>query len=212
VASEALGHDEGTGPARPRVAFFGGSFDPPHVGHVLAAAYVLSTQDIDRVLVAPVFQHPFAKSLTSFADRMAMCRLAFGWLPGVEVSDVEARLGGESLTLRTLEHLAAERPGDAFRLVIGSDVVADLPKWHRFDRIAELAPPLILPRALARTSASRAGDDGASASAPQVLPAVSSSEIREAIAAAGEHVPDLVRALVSRRVVEHIVARRLYRA
>lgn len=191
-----------------RVAFFGGSFDPPHIGHVLATAYVLSTQDVDAVLVAPVYQHPFAKSLTSFDDRMAMCRLAFGWLPDVEISDVEARLGGESLTLRTLEHLVQERPHDAFRLVIGSDVVADLPKWHRFDRIAEIAPPLVLPRALARLT-----EDGADESPPaQVLPAVSSSEIRQALASAATGIPPLVRALVPRRVVDHIVARGLYRA
>lgn len=195
-----------------RVAFFGGSFDPPHIGHVLATAYVLATQDVDVVLVAPVFKHPFAKSLTSFDDRMTMCRLAFAWLPGVEISDVEARLGGESLTLRTLEHLVGDRPGDAFRLVIGSDVVADLPKWHRFDRIAELAPPLILPRTLARPERveAPAGGPGAN-SVGQVLPAVSSSEIRDALAHSREAVPELVRALVPRRVVEHIVARGLYR-
>ncbi len=195
-----------------RVAFFGGSFDPPHIGHVLATAYLLATQDIDAVLVAPVYQHPFAKSLTSFDDRMAMCRLAFGWLPNVEISDVEARLGGESLTLRTLEHLVQERPDDAFRLVIGSDVVADLPKWHRFDRIAELAPPLILPRALARPVRAEGDADEETAAAAQVLPAVSSSEIRQAITSASAGVPGLVRALVHRRVVEHIVARGLYRA
>ncbi len=190
-----------------RVAFFGGSFDPPHIGHVLATAYVLSTQDVDRVLVAPVFQHPFAKSLTSFEDRMVMCRLAFGWIPGVEVSDVEARLGGESLTLRTLEHLVAERPADSFRLVIGSDVVEDLPKWHRFDRIAEIAPALVLPRTLTRP-----GAEGEAASSAQVLPAVSSSELRAAIAEAADALPAIVNALVHRKVVAHIVARRLYRA
>jgi len=194
-------------PGGSRIAFFGGSFDPPHIGHVLASAYILSTQEIDRVLVAPVFQHPFSKSLTSFVDRMAMCHVAFGWLPGVEISDVEARLGGESLTLRTLEHLVVARPGDTFRLVIGSDVVADLPKWHRFDRIAELAPPLILPRALARPAMG-----GESPSATQVLPCVSSSEIRDAFASAPSfEVPERVRALVPRHVIEHVTARGLYR-
>ncbi len=183
--------------ARRTVGFFGGSFDPPHVGHVLAVAYVLSVHPVDEVLVVPVFRHPFAKRTTPFEERMEMCRRAFAWLPGVSVSDVEARLGGESLTLRTLEALQGESPDLALRLVIGSDVVADLPKWHRYDRIAEIAPPLVLARA------GFAGEHGA-----EVLPRVSSSEVREALAA-GESAR--VAPLVPRAVMGHIVARGLYR-
>ena len=78
-----------------RVGVFGGSFNPPHVGHVLAAAYLLSMAAVDRVLVIPVFRHPFAKTLASFEDRLAMCQLAMTWLPQVEVSDIERQLGGE---------------------------------------------------------------------------------------------------------------------
>ena len=96
--------------ATPRVAVFGGSFNPPHVGHVLGVVYALSTAPIDEVLVVPVYQHPFAKDLAPFADRLAMCRLAFGWLPRVTVSTVEEELGGESRTLRTVEHLRADHP------------------------------------------------------------------------------------------------------
>lgn len=187
-----------------RVGFFGGSFDPPHVGHVLAVVYLLSVHPLDEVLIAPVFRHPFAKSLTPFDVRMELCREAFGWIPGATVSDVEARLGGESLTLRTLEALTAERPGDRFRLVIGSDVVADLPKWHRFDRIEALAPPLVMARSGVGPTA--AGDAGPG---EPVLPRVSSSEVRNAIAA-GQL--DAVRALLPRRVVDVVEARGLYRA
>ena len=183
-------------PGRRRVGFFGGSFDPPHVGHVLAVAYVLAVHPVDEVLVVPVFAHPFAKRTAAFAERMEMCRRAFGWLPGVTVSDVEARLGGESLTLRTLEALVAEQPDLDLRLIIGSDVVGDLPKWHRFDRIAEIAPPLVLARA------GVAGDHGA-----EVLPRVSSTEVREALAS-GDH--ERIAPLVPRAVLEHIQARRLY--
>jgi nicotinate-nucleotide adenylyltransferase len=184
--------------ARRSVGFFGGSFDPPHVGHVLAVAYVLSVHPVEEVRVVPVFRHPFAKRTTPFEDRLEMCRRAFAWLPGVSVSDVEARLGGESLTLRTLEALSAEDPEIDLRLIIGSDVVADLPKWHRFDRIAEIAPPLILARAGA------AGAHGA-----EVLPRVSSTEVREALAA-GDRAS--IAPLVPRAVLDHIEARGLYRA
>jgi hypothetical protein len=107
------------------IAIFGGSFNPPHVAHVLAVTFVLATAEVDRVLVVPTFQHPFAKALASYEDRVRMCTLAMGWLPRVEVSRVEEELGGESLTLRTLEHLHAQHPDWQMRLVIGADVLVD---------------------------------------------------------------------------------------
>jgi len=180
------------------VADFGGSFNPPHVSHVLAVTYALVTAPIDEVLVVPVYQHPFAKELASFEDRFAMCRLALEWIPRVTVSDVERVLGGESKTLRTLEHLHVEHPDWSFRLLIGADVLADAPKWHRFDRVAELAPPLILGRAgVAGTQAPEA-----------VLPRVSSSEIRDAFAAGDE---ETLRLKVPAAILEYAAARGLYR-
>jgi nicotinate-nucleotide adenylyltransferase len=180
------------------VAVFGGSFNPPHVAHVLAAVYVLSTQPVDEVLVVPVYRHPFAKDLAPFADRLAMCRLAFEWIPHVIVSAVEEELGGESLTLRTLEHLCAAHPDWSLRLLIGSDLLADLPKWHRFDRIEAIAPPLII---------GRQGADAASAPEPFV-PQVSSTEIREAL---GTGNAGAVRDLVPSRVLAYVAAHGLYR-
>jgi nicotinate-nucleotide adenylyltransferase len=107
-----------------RVAVFGGSFNPPHLGHVLACSLVLATEDLDRVLVVPAYQHPFAKALAPFDDRVAMCELAMGSLRGVEVSRVEEELGGESRTLRTLEHLSQQHPDWQWHLIIGADVLA----------------------------------------------------------------------------------------
>ncbi len=181
-----------------RVAFFGGSFNPPHVGHVLAVAYALSTAPVDEVLVVPVHRHPFSKELIPFADRLAMCRLAFGWLPGAVISTVEEELGGESLTLRTLEHLTAQHPDWSLRLLVGADVLGDLHKWHRWDRVSALAPPLVL---------GRAGIERSDAPEP-MLPRVSSTEIRTAL---GKGDLDALRALVPSRVLDHIAAAGLYR-
>lgn len=181
------------------VAVFGGSFDPPHVAHVLAVAYALSVEPIDEVLVVPVFRHPFAKDLTSFEDRAAMCRLALGWIAGVRVSDVERELGGESRTLRTLEHLGAEHPEWSLRLLVGADVLLDASKWHRFDRVTELAPLLVL---------GRAGVEQVEAPEP-LLPRVSSTRIRAALRAGRV---DEVRHLLPRSVVDYILARGLYRS
>jgi nicotinate-nucleotide adenylyltransferase len=179
------------------VAIFGGSFNPPHTAHLLAATLVLATQEVERILVVPTFKHPFAKALAPFDDRVAMCGLAMGWLPGVEVSRVEEELGGESLTLHTLEYLQEKHPDWAMRLVIGSDVIAESSKWFRFDRIRSIAPPIVL---------SRAGF----ASGPEssvVLPAISSTEVRAHVQAGawGE-----LEAALPRAVLLHIRERGLY--
>jgi len=184
-------------PSGPRVAVFGGSFNPPHVSHALAAVYALSVAPIDEVLVVPVFRHPFAKELAPYEDRLEMCRRAVGWIPRVAISTVEAELGGDSLTLRTIEHLRATHPDWSLRLLIGADVLGDLPKWHRFDRIAELAPPFIL---------GRAGVETPEAPLP-VLPAISSTEVRAALAA-GQI--DRLRDRVPAAVLDYIVERGLY--
>ncbi len=141
-----------------KVAVFGGSFNPPHVAHVLACALVLAVEDVERVLVVPTFLHPFAKPLAPYEDRVAMCRLAFSSLPQVEVSRVEQQLGGESRTLRTLEHLAAAHDGWELRLIVGADILAEAPTLVRVRRHREA-------RAAHRTRARRRGRAGRRAGA-----------------------------------------------
>jgi nicotinate-nucleotide adenylyltransferase len=179
-----------------KVAVFGGSFNPVHVAHVLAAAYVLATEDVDEVLVVPCFVHPFAKELAPFEDRFAMCEAAMGWLPRTRVSRVEELLGGESRTLRTLEHLALERPGDCFRLVVGADLLLEGKRWHGFEEVLHLAPPIVLGRA------------GVASGRRPLLPEVSSTAIREAIAAGRA---DDVAPLLPRAVRRIIADKGLYR-
>lgn len=179
-------------------AIFGGSFNPPHLAHVLAVTVVLSRYDVERVLVIPTYQHPFAKSLAPYADRVEMCRIAMGWLPRVEVSRVEEELGGESRTLRTLEHLREKLPRETFRLVVGADIVVESSKWYGFDRIVELAPLLVL----GRSGVSYAG------APPALLPAISSTEIRTNVAA-GRF--DAVEPFLPKDVLAYIRSRGLYR-
>jgi nicotinate-nucleotide adenylyltransferase len=178
------------------VAIFGGSFNPPHVAHVLAAAFVLVTREVDRVLVVPTYRHPFAKSLAPYEDRVALCMLAMGWLPRVEISRVEEELGGESRTLRTLEHLQSLHPEWAMRLVMGSDTFAESAKWFRFDLVEALAPPIVL-----RRGPSPSGSDS------PVLPSISSTEVRTRIAK-GEWAA--LKDLVPASVLSHIQKHGLY--
>ncbi len=118
-----------------KVAILGGSFNPPHICHVLAASWALSTCGIDEVWLVPVAQHAFGKNLADFASRMEMTRLAFAHLKGVKVSDIEARLGGENRTIDTLDHLAAEHPQHSFSIVVGSDILLETHAWKAWDRI-----------------------------------------------------------------------------
>ena len=179
------------------VAIFGGSFNPPHLAHVLAVTVVLATDDVDRVLVIPTYQHPFAKPLAPYEDRVEMCARAMGWLPRVEISRVEEELGGESRTLRTLEHLRAVHPEWSMRLLMGADLLVEAPRWYRFDAVQAIAPPLIV---------GRMGVDTPGAP-PPVLPAISSTEVRAKIAAGawGE-----LAHLVPRDVLALVRARKLY--
>jgi len=149
------------------LAVFGGSFDPPHLSHTLAAAYVLSAYTVDRVLVVPTARHPFDKQLSPFEHRCRMLELAMRDLRRVEVCMIERELPAPSLTVRTLEALADRMPSAQLRLVIGSDLVAETQAWHDFPRIQALAPPIVLPRA---------GYDSTGQS--PALPAISSTEAR----------------------------------
>jgi nicotinate-nucleotide adenylyltransferase len=157
------------------VAIFGGSFNPPHLGHVLFAALLTSLRSADRIVVIPTYIHPFHKPLAPYDQRVQMCKLAMDWIPELEVSTVEEDLGGESRTLRTLEHLQAAHPDWSMRLVMGADLLRESPNWHAFDRIKELAPPLVLGRA--GVEEDRAGEP--------LLPEISSTEVRRLIAADG---------------------------
>jgi len=179
-----------------RVAIFGGSFNPPHVAHVLAVALVLATEEIDRVVVVPTFQHPFAKSLAPYDDRVQMCEEAMGWLQRVAISRVEEELGGESKTLRTLEHLQSVHPSWQMRLLMGSDIVGEAPKWWRFDAIEKIAPPIVLGRVGYPTPG-----------APAVLPEISSTDVRAMIR---QQRWDELAKLLPRTVVEHVKRRGLY--
>lgn len=176
-------------------AVFGGSFDPPHVGHVLVATWVLSTQAIDEVLVVPTFEHVFGKALTPFPHRRRMCELAFAPLRRVRVLDIEARLGGASATVRTLEALKARAPDVELKLVIGSDLVDQIPRWTEGERIPSLAELLVV------------GRSGYDDDSQLRMPEVSSSEIRERLSRGQS-----VEGLVPRAVLAYIAEHGLYRS
>ncbi|MEI8258646.1 MAG: nicotinate (nicotinamide) nucleotide adenylyltransferase [Deltaproteobacteria bacterium] len=179
------------------MAVFGGSFDPPHVSHVLCAAYVLATQPVDALLVVPTYAHPFGKKMAAYEHRIAMCERAFADLRRVEVSDIEREIGGESKTLFTLRALQERHADWSLRFVVGSDILAEQNKWYAWDSVVALAPLIVL---------GRAGFPHPDAG-PAVIPEAASRDVRSALAS-GEDVSTTVPA----RVLEYVREHGLYRA
>lgn len=180
------------------VAILGGSFNPPHVAHLMAAYWTLATKDVSEVWLLPAYVHPFGKELAPFDDRVRMCELAVRGVRGVAVCTAERELAGDPLvgkTARTLEHLRAKHPDHAFCLVVGADILPETGSWYRWDRVQELARIVIV------------GREGYPPvpGAPS-LPAISSTEIRARLARG-----DDVSGLVPRKVLEYAAGRGLYR-
>jgi nicotinate-nucleotide adenylyltransferase len=186
------------------IALFGGSFDPPHVGHLLAAQYVLATEPVDELWLVPVFRHPLTKKVRApFEHRVDLCAILAGLLgPRVRVSTLEATLPGEGRTVDLLEHLHAQRPADRFALVLGSDLAAERAQWKRFARIAELARVI----ELSRGGFAAAAKEGGPPEPIVMLPEVSSSQVRALLAAGGD-----VSKLVPRAVLAAIESAGTYR-
>lgn len=179
------------------LAVFGGSFDPPHVGHVLLATWALSVGGVEKVLVVPTFQHAFGKPLSDFDARMTLCERAFAPLPAAEVLPLERELGGVSRTLRLVEALASRYPAHRLRLLVGADILLQSAQWDRFDEITRRAPLLV---------AGRSGYASIAADAI-ALPEVSSSAIRRDLAAGVD-----VSAKLPREVLAYVRAHGMYGA
>jgi len=182
----------------PEIALLGGSFNPPHVGHVMAAWWTLATQGVEEVWLLPSYAHPFGKALAPWEARVRMCELAIAAIRGLRVCTAEAELAGDPLvgrTARTLEHLTEKHPDRRFALVLGTDLLAETGRWYRFDRVRELARIVVIGR-----------QGFAPAPGAPSLPDVSSSAIRAALAR-GEDVSGLL----PRAVASHIAALGLYR-
>jgi len=124
------------------VGIFGGSFDPPHVGHLWAVAYSLAMYDIDEVWVIPCYQHVYGKELENFGHRLIMCEKLFGSFDNVRVSQVEMYLSEKykkpNFTADTLEFLQQQYK-HSFSLIVGADIAESIEQWDGYDRIAKIA-------------------------------------------------------------------------
>jgi nicotinate-nucleotide adenylyltransferase len=185
-----------------RIAVYGGSFNPPHVAHGMVAAWLRWTGQVDQVWLVPVFRHAFEgvqdKSLAPFEVRLEWCRALVDDLSddsdgepcGLEVLDIERDLPHPNYSIQTLEHLERRHPEHHLRLVVGGDVLDQLPRWKDWDQIEARFRPLVVGRAGFPVPAGSLA-----------FPEVSSTDIRRRLAA-GESVEHLltrrVRAQVDR--------------
>lgn len=192
-----------------RVALFGGSFNPPHLAHQMAALYVLETAPVDELWIIPAFRHAHGKALAPFADRLAMCELAARALgPRARVSDVERELGDESRTLRTVRRLQAGFATHAFSLVIGADLLAEVPSWYGGAELQATVPFIVVERAgVGGAPGGGLAVVGAPGQGALALPEVSSTQVRAALAAGKS-----VEGLVPRAVLDYIYDHTLYKA
>ncbi|HEY6531028.1 MAG TPA: nicotinate-nucleotide adenylyltransferase [Acidimicrobiales bacterium] len=132
-----------------RCGVLGGTFDPPHIGHMLAAVNVRQALDLDEVLLV-VANDPWQKSgerpVTPAEDRLAMVTAAAAGLEGIVASDLELRRGGPSYTVDTLRELGERDPGGARFLVLGADAAGGLLSWERAEELPSLATLVLVDR------------------------------------------------------------------
>jgi nicotinate-nucleotide adenylyltransferase len=129
-----------------RIGIFGGTFDPPHIGHLVVAQDVIERLELDRLLVIPAGQPPHRKAVLDAATRLELVRLAFEGDEQIEVSDLELRRDGPSWTVDTLERVRADHSPDELFLVVGADQFNSFANWRNPERILELASLAVMTR------------------------------------------------------------------
>lgn len=197
-----------------KTVIFGGTFNPPHLGHVKLIKEVIAAVQPDRFILMPthVPPHKIASELMSDSDRIEMCRLMAREFDNVEVSDYETSAGGKSYTVLTLEHFHALYPEEELYFAMGSDMLITFLDWYMPERIIELAVLVCNCRDEADRKACEAQKARIEALGGRCIltecePFVcSSTDIRERIDR-GEPITDLV----LESVAEYIEKRGLYR-
>jgi nicotinate-nucleotide adenylyltransferase len=124
-----------------RVGLLGGTFNPPHIGHLVCAAQALAQLELDRVLLVPVHEPPHkgVEADPGVEHRVELCRRAVALEQRLEVSLVDAEVPGPSWTVDTLRRLHERCPGDELTFLVGGDMALSLPTWREPEAILELA-------------------------------------------------------------------------
>ena len=190
-----------------RIGVFGGTFDPPHVGHLVTAVDVRHRLGLDRVLLV-VANRPWQKvgsrEISSAEDRLAMVQAAVAGVEGLEASSIEIDRGGDSYTADTLADLRLLDPDAELFLVLGADAAAGLPTWERFEEVRATSTLVVVDRPGARSASVPEGWTWVHVEVPRLE--VSSTDLRERVR--DDRPLDY---LLPRDVIACVRERRLYR-
>ncbi len=189
--------------ASQRVGLFGGSFNPPHVCHLLASLYLLETTDLDAVWWVPVHKHAFEKdrNLACWDHRLALCEAVAADHSNLHVEPIERTLGRKSYTFDTVNALRARHPNTSFSWIVGADLLPELHLWHRWEELRGVLRFVVLGRG-APTDPAGLPPGGDFVIRDFHLPDISSTQVRKALRA-GDPVDALVPSAVRRFLQEH---------
>ncbi|HVX37985.1 MAG TPA: nicotinate-nucleotide adenylyltransferase [Gemmatimonadaceae bacterium] len=189
-----------------RIGLLGGSFDPPHVGHLLAASDAFESLGLDRLIFVPAAVQPFKAGQAGATpeQRLAMVRLLAANDRRFEVSAIEIDRGGLSYTVDTLSAVAAQWPAAELFLLVGADVPASFANWREPDRIAQLATLVVLERS--GEAPELGGLPGTWRALPTRRIDISSTEVRRRVREGKS-----IRGFVPDAVADFVAAERLYR-
>lgn len=199
-----------------KIAVFGGSFNPIHIGHLIIASYSVSMGKMDKVIFLPSGHHPFKEDSTFVSPelRMDMIQSSIMGHPKFEASDYELRQRGITYTSDSMSYFRSQYPEDTLYFIIGYDLLSELERWHKLEELSQKCKFLVLKRVfdemehiseLVERLQSRFGSQFEFVSSPFVT--VSSSEIRR-LAKEGH----LLKYLVTDGVSDIIIKNGLYRS
>lgn len=172
-----------------KILLFGGTFDPPHIGHMKLLEGAVGAVAPDVVVVAPAGTPPHkAASATPAALRLAMCRCFCPLFQPLVVSDIEVHRQGKSYTFETVCSLEAQYPGAEFYLSVGGDMLLSFTTWYHYEELLRQVTLVVQGRhepdgVLAKAARRLEKEGGRLVFAKTKTPRVSSTEIREGIAA-----------------------------
>ncbi|WP_342525353.1 nicotinate-nucleotide adenylyltransferase [Chryseomicrobium sp. FSL W7-1435] len=131
-----------------KIGLLGGTFNPPHFGHLLIANEVKNALQLDEIHFMPAAQSPFKAKETRVTDahRVAMVELLTEELPASKVETFEIERGGVSYTFDTLQELVSRNPGTHYSFIIGADQVEKLADWYKIDQLVKLVELIGVPR------------------------------------------------------------------
>ena len=196
-----------------RIGVLGGTFNPPHLGHLVCAQEAYIQLELERVILIPARQPPHkpVEEEPGAEHRLELCRLAVEDDPRFEVSELELNRDGPSYTVDTLSLLHSSAPDTDLYLILGGDIAAGLPDWHEPERVLSLATVAVAkrrgtPREVVEQSLGRlpGGERTRFFRMPRI--GVSSTFIRERVRARQS-----IRYLVPGRVAGYIAEQGLYR-